>query len=211
VKTEQPAPQIQNQGRSRVGSRAATAEPDTARAAYAQAPTQPSQSTGTDGYSGLLVPQPLGVPDAQSKEEEQEDEEPEPEEERRVLEDDEFAEAQQAQLRAKATMNLLIQQFSREQSDRYHAYRHAAFNKYHIRKVIQSSGLLATQTVAQMVAGVSKVFVGEIVEKALEAQASHGEVGPLTPEHIRTGYREYKDEKGNIGPSRPLRGKRLAL
>jgi len=114
-------------------------------------------------------------------------------------------------LRAKANLKVLMDNFSEEQQTRYDWYRRATLNKGNVRKLIQSTGQLVTPQVAQMVAGVGKVFVGEIVERALEAQALRGEQGPLAPEHLRQAYRMYKEEKGNIGPARPLRGKRLAL
>ena len=81
--------------------------------------------------------------------------------------------------------------------------------------------------VAQIVAGFTKVFVGEIVEKgdsltfcdignvidrlvsARAVQARRGEKGPLSPDHLREAYRLYQQETGRVGASRPLRGKRL--
>ena len=83
--------------------------------------------------------------------------------------------------------------------------------------------------VAQIVAGFTKVFVGEIVEKgdspvpfvvcgrsfyiawftARAVQARRGEKGPLSPDHLREAYRMYQQETGRVGASRPLRGKRL--
>ncbi|PVG03416.1 hypothetical protein CPB86DRAFT_449961 [Serendipita vermifera] len=63
--------------------------------------------------------------------------------------------------------------------------------------------------VAQLLAGVGKVFVGEIIAKAREVQYRWRETGPLTPEHVREAYRLYKLETGNIGPAKPLRGKKL--
>ncbi|EJT98202.1 TAFII28-like protein [Dacryopinax primogenitus] len=103
--------------------------------------------------------------------------------------------------------------FSQEQQTRYDWYRRSTLNKANVRKVclIQSTGVLVTPQVAQMVAGVGKVFVGEVVERALEIQAVRGERGPLTPEDLRQAYQMYKDEKGVIGAARPLKGKRMAL
>ena len=63
--------------------------------------------------------------------------------------------------------------------------------------------------VAQVVAGVAKVFVGEIVEKARHIQQNRGETGPLSPDHLRQAYREYQEEHGRVGAARPLRGKKL--
>jgi transcription initiation factor TFIID subunit 11 len=82
--------------------------------------------------------------------------------------------------------------------------------------------------VAQVVAGFTKVFVGEIVEKGIESplditwriltdsapiaravQERRGESGPLSPDHLREAYRMYQEETGRVGSARPLRGKRL--
>lgn len=85
--------------------------------------------------------------------------------------------------------------------------------------------------VSQVLAGVAKIFVGEIIEKgvfqsfvrsltnqlvrfthsptAREIQEIQGETGPLTPDHLRKAYRWYVDEYGWVGPARPLKGKKL--
>lgn len=72
--------------------------------------------------------------------------------------------------------------FSPLQRERYEAYRRSYFNKQAVRRVCvvshpcgvthgtiqlvhQSLGLTVSPNVAQVVAGFSKVFVGEIIEK----------------------------------------------
>ena len=73
----------------------------------------------------------------------------------------------------------------------------------------QTLGQQVSAPVAQIVAGIGKVFVGEIVEKARKVQQKRGETGPLSPDHLREAYRLYQEETGRVGAARPLRGKRL--
>ena len=40
-------------------------------------------------------------------------------------------------------------------------------------------------------------------------QAKRGDVGPLSPDHLREAYRLYQQETGRVGAARPLKGKRL--
>ena len=86
-------------------------------------------------------------------------------------------------------------------------------------------GQQVSQPVSQIVAGFSKVFIGEIIEKgglgwvlgsaltniciARMVQARRGDTGPLSPDHLREAYRMYQSETGRVGAARPLRSKRL--
>ncbi|XP_006457166.1 hypothetical protein AGABI2DRAFT_78956 [Agaricus bisporus var. bisporus H97] len=102
--------------------------------------------------------------------------------------------------------------FTPEQYERFEAYRRHALPKQAVRKVIQQSlGQQVSQPVAQIIAGFSKVFVGEMVEKARAVQVRRGETGPLAPDHLREAYRLYQQETGRVGAARPLRSKRLFL
>lgn len=88
----------------------------------------------------------------------------------------------------------------------------------------QTLGQQVSQPVAQIVAGFSKVFVGEIIEigepeisvtgsidhpTARAVQARRGETGPLSPDHLREAYVIYRHEFGRVGAARPLRSKKL--
>ncbi|KAF7325664.1 TAFII28 domain-containing protein [Mycena kentingensis (nom. inval.)] len=99
--------------------------------------------------------------------------------------------------------------FTPEQYERFEAYRRAALSKQAVRKVIQNMGLQVSVPIAQIVAGFSKVFIGEMVEKARAVQARRGESGPLSPDHLREAYRMYQQETGAVGAARPLRSKKL--
>ena len=49
-----------------------------------------------------------------------------------------------------------------------------------------------------MISGVGKIFVGEIVETALDVMAERGEVGPIGPEHLREAFRRYQKRTGKV-------------
>ncbi|KAF5369534.1 hypothetical protein D9758_002793 [Tetrapyrgos nigripes] len=67
---------------------------------------------------------------------------------------------------SKDNLKVLMDNLSNEQYDRFEAYRRHALPKQAVRKVIQQNlGQQVSQPVAQIVAGFSKVFIGEIVEK----------------------------------------------
>ena len=77
---------------------------------------------------------------------------------------------------------------------RYEAYRRAGLSKPVIKKFLQSTvGSSIQASTVIVVAGAAKVFIGEIVESALEIKSSRGETGALKPRHLREAYRSYKD------------------
>ncbi|KIM34291.1 hypothetical protein M408DRAFT_325730 [Serendipita vermifera MAFF 305830] len=96
-----------------------------------------------------------------------------------------------------------------EQLERFNIFRRSGLNKTAIKKVAAHSDHQMSNGMAQLMSGVGKVFVGEIVAKARDVQLQWGDSGPLTPAHIREAYRLYKSETGSIGPAKPLRGKKL--
>ena len=49
-----------------------------------------------------------------------------------------------------------------------------------------------------VVSGVGKIFVGEMVESALEIMDERGESGPIAPEHLREAFRRYQKKTGTI-------------
>ncbi|EIN04529.1 TAFII28-domain-containing protein [Punctularia strigosozonata HHB-11173 SS5] len=127
-----------------------------------------------------------------------------------AMADDDYSAQLSYQSQSKDNLKVLMDNLSPEQYDRFEAYRRHALPKQAVRKVIQQAlGQQVSQPVAQIVAGFSKVFVGEIIEKARRVQARRNEHGPLTPDHLREAYRMYQAEAGRVGAARPLKGKRL--
>ncbi|KIM59015.1 hypothetical protein SCLCIDRAFT_126880 [Scleroderma citrinum Foug A] len=96
--------------------------------------------------------------------------------------------------------------------DQFEVYKRHALPKQAVRTpqsvIQQATGQQVSQSVAQVVAGFAKVFVGEIVEKARAVQTRRGESGPLSLDHLREAYRVYRAETGTVGSARPGSGRR---
>ncbi|KAJ7261838.1 TAFII28-domain-containing protein [Mycena haematopus] len=124
--------------------------------------------------------------------------------------DDDYSAQLSWNSQSKDNLKVLMDNFTPAQYERFEAYRRGALSKQSVRKVIQQTlSMQVSPPVAQVVAGFSKVFVGEMVEKARAVQARRGETGPLAPDHLREAYRMYQEETGHIGAARPLRSKKL--
>ncbi|KJA16609.1 hypothetical protein HYPSUDRAFT_47226 [Hypholoma sublateritium FD-334 SS-4] len=127
-----------------------------------------------------------------------------------AMADDDYSAQLSWQSQSKDNLKVLMDNLSPAQYDRFEAYRRHALPKQAVRKVIQQTlGQQVSQPVAQIIAGFSKVFVGEIVEKARAVQTRRGDTGPLSPDHLREAYRAYQEESGHVGAARPLRAKKL--
>lgn len=66
---------------------------------------------------------------------------------------------------------LLINSFSEDQMERFEAYRRMTVNKPGVKKICNSVlGHLIPQNIAVVMAGLSKLFLGEIITRAFEVQ-----------------------------------------
>jgi len=98
-------------------------------------------------------------------------------------------------------MQLLVSNFSKEQLSRYEMYRRSAFPKAAIRKIIQqTAGVTVAPNVVIAMAGIAKVFAGEVIEEALDARDKLKESkDPLKPKHIREAMRRLRS-RGQLFP-----------
>lgn len=95
---------------------------------------------------------------------------------------------------ANIKLQVLVSNFSDEQLDRYEMYRRSAFSKVSIKRLMHSiTGTIPSSNVVIAMAGIAKVFVGEIVEEALEIQHrehnNETKPTPLEPKHLREACR----------------------
>ncbi|KAF9289417.1 transcription initiation factor TFIID subunit 11 [Linnemannia elongata] len=102
--------------------------------------------------------------------------------------------------RSKDELKALLDCFSDEQLQRYEVYRRSVLGRSTVKKLVGTIlNQQVTQTMAFVVAGFCKVFVGEMVEKAREVMEDWGETGPIRPEHLREAQRRYKKEEVQRG------------
>merc|ERR1711997_1333415 len=99
-------------------------------------------------------------------------------------------------------MQVLVSNFTEEQLDRYEMYRRAAFPKAAIKRIMQTiTGCSVGHNVVIAMAGISKVFAGEVVEEALDYMEKSGESGPLKPKHLREASRRLRN-RGHMPKTR---------
>ncbi|PVU90710.1 hypothetical protein BB561_004755 [Smittium simulii] len=93
---------------------------------------------------------------------------------------------------SKAEIKAIIDTFNPEQRQRYEVYRRTALSKSAIKKLV--SAILnqqISQTLAFVIAGFGKVFIGEIVELALTIMDEKDYTGPIEPKHLLEAYQRY--------------------
>ncbi|OAF66939.1 hypothetical protein A3Q56_05318 [Intoshia linei] len=101
----------------------------------------------------------------------------------------------------KERMRQLYQTLSEDEKNRYEIFRRCHFNRTVIKRIMHlDAPNVSNKHVALIVSSLAKVFVGEIVEKALDCKTDEEKNSPLKPDHIRKSYEEYAKEHGSIKP-----------
>ncbi|CAO4369381.1 unnamed protein product [Caenorhabditis nigoni] len=96
---------------------------------------------------------------------------------------------------------LLIANLTREQLDRYEAFRKSKFRRQPIKNIItEVTGSAPTETVALAISALAKMFIGEIVEEAVEIRDASNEGNkPIQPHHVNTAFKKLYQE-GKLWP-----------
>lgn len=103
----------------------------------------------------------------------------------------------------------IMKHFTPDQQNRYECYRRSAFGKNAIKRLMQSvTGNNVSHKTSIVMAGVTKIFVGEIVETARTVMEEWKETGPIRPRHLREAYRR-QQAKGKIPSSATYSHKKL--
>ena len=83
-----------------------------------------------------------------------------------------------------------VLQMTEADQQRYETFRSSNFPKSAIKKLIGTIiGQAVNPNIVIGVAGLSKVFIGEMVEEAKKVQKEMNDIGPLMPSHIHEAHR----------------------
>jgi transcription initiation factor TFIID subunit 11 len=216
-------------GRGRGGGRrrgTATSRGSRATSGRATASVAPGQENGTVAPDdGILGERIEGDEDGEEGAGEIDEEEDEEDDEGfdLGLEEDELDLQEAIQKKRAINMGPLMKAMTEEQQDRYSAFRRHFLDKRFVKRLLQHlTRQTVTPQIVTLVAGVGKVFVGQIVEKAREVRqerltaSANGIPQPhinhrqsIRPDHLAEALRRYREERevpGHFAPGTPNPG-----
>uniref|UniRef100_A0A8R1DJU7 Transcription initiation factor TFIID subunit 11 n=1 Tax=Caenorhabditis japonica TaxID=281687 RepID=A0A8R1DJU7_CAEJA len=96
---------------------------------------------------------------------------------------------------------ILLANLSKSQLERYEVYRRSNFKKASIKKLIGDvTGTAPSDQLVLAIRSLTKMFVGDLVEEAVELRAiQHEQDRPIQPKHIKFVFQELV-EKGKLWP-----------
>ncbi|KAJ3197262.1 transcription initiation factor TFIID subunit 11 [Irineochytrium annulatum] len=162
----------------------------------------------------VLPPPPVQAPPPEPAATE-EDEDEKSEEEADEEEENDFVLKPRSEEEREA-MKALIDSLSEEQLHRFEAFRRSKLPKPVVKKVrlhthtrvkqYQMLQAIMGPTVAASVvivaAGCGKLFIGDMVGKALEVMGEWGDTGAIRPEHLREAHFRIQKEQAVMAPLR---------
>ena len=91
----------------------------------------------------------------------------------------------------------LVSQFTPEQMDRYEFYRRSKVPQKPVKMLMQAlcqdaNGASVGERPPIILAGITKVYLGELVELALRIMVERHEAGPILPHHLAEARRRAK-------------------
>mmetsp|Transcript_12584 Transcript_12584/g.37842 ORF Transcript_12584/g.37842 Transcript_12584/m.37842 type:complete len:145 (-) Transcript_12584:2988-3422(-) len=92
----------------------------------------------------------------------------------------------------------MLEHFTEAQLERYEAFRRSKFDRRTMKRLQQTIvGQQVSVNMALVMCGISKVFVGELIETARQVAEEQGQQGPLQPHHIQDAFQQL-DREGRI-------------
>uniref|UniRef100_A0A6T7UYC1 TAFII28-like protein domain-containing protein n=1 Tax=Pyramimonas obovata TaxID=1411642 RepID=A0A6T7UYC1_9CHLO len=93
-------------------------------------------------------------------------------------------------------MKAILARLTPDQMDRYECFRRSALQRASVKRLMQSvmqSGTVSLPMTIVM-AGITKLFVGDLVEGGKAVMEERKETGPLRPVHVREAFRRISAE-----------------
>ncbi|KAG1699711.1 hypothetical protein DVH05_012603 [Phytophthora capsici] len=116
-------------------------------------------------------------------------------------EDEVDSDEEKEELSDSAAMLRMMQSLSEDEARRHEQFRRSHFERGAIKRCMAQAihecsatdkrAPNVTNVMAIVMAGMTKVFVGEITAEARRIMKKNGETGPIRPRHLREAHRKY--------------------